>query len=76
MTIREMRNFFDNSTCYIRRAKQWKILRKGKSGFKVVTAGKEEEKKITTNQSIKSNLIIPSVLTTCVLTVGMTALHD
>lgn len=76
MTIREMRIFFGNFTCYIQRAKQWKILRKGKCGFKVVTAGKEEEKKITTNQSTKSNLIIFSVLTTCLLTVGMTALHD
>lgn len=67
---------FGNSTCYIQRAKQWKMLRKGKSGFTVVTAGKEKEKKITTNQSTKLKLIIPSVLTTCLLTVGVTALHD
>lgn len=76
MATREMRNLIDNSTCYIQRTKQWKMLRKGKSRFTVVTAGKEEEKKITTNRSTKLNLIIPSVLTACLLMVGMTALHD
>lgn len=67
-----MRIFFFNSTCYIQRAKQWKMLRKGKGGFTVVT--QEKKKKENNNKSV--NKIKTDYSFCVVLTVGVTALHD